>query len=119
MIKFISRFEVFTAVIMSSGILCRVDLVRTGVSGELSAFFIRGTRMFELGTTLAVTSNRRKLRRNTKWWRYSYFTDSCYTYAGGAKFLRNVGSYKSYTAQHPRRQHSSNLFPLAQNISGI
>jgi hypothetical protein len=36
-------------------------LVRTDVSEELSAFFIRVTRIGELGTTLAVTSNRRTL----------------------------------------------------------
>jgi hypothetical protein len=35
--------------------------------GELSAFIIRVTRICELGTILAVTSNRRTLRRNTKW----------------------------------------------------
>jgi hypothetical protein len=39
-----------------------VALVRTDVSEELSAFFIRVTRIGELGTTLAVTSNRRTLR---------------------------------------------------------
>jgi hypothetical protein len=39
--------------------------VRTDVSEELSASFIRVTRIGELGTTLAVTSNRRTLRRNT------------------------------------------------------
>jgi hypothetical protein len=33
-----------------------VALVRTDVSEELSAFFIRLTRIGELGTTLAVTS---------------------------------------------------------------
>jgi hypothetical protein len=49
----------------SSGLLRYVALVRTGVSEELSASFIRVTRIGELGTTLAVTSNRRKLRRNT------------------------------------------------------
>jgi hypothetical protein len=48
-----------------------VDLVRTDVSEELSASFIRVTRIGELGTTLAVTSNR--------------------------PTLRNVGSYKSHT----------------------
>jgi hydroxymethylpyrimidine/phosphomethylpyrimidine kinase len=42
-----------------------VALVRTDVSDELSASFIRVTRIGELGTTLAVTSNRRKLRRNS------------------------------------------------------
>jgi hypothetical protein len=43
-----------------------VALVRTDVSEELSASIIRVTRIGELGTTLAVTSNRRTLRRNTK-----------------------------------------------------
>jgi hypothetical protein len=51
---------------VSSGMLRRVALVRTDVSEELSAPFIRVTRIGELGTTLAVTSNRRTLRRNTK-----------------------------------------------------
>jgi hypothetical protein len=36
---------------VSSGILRRVALVRTDVSDELSAFFIRVTRIGELGTT--------------------------------------------------------------------
>jgi hypothetical protein len=42
----------------SSGTLRRVALVRTDVSEEHSASFIRMTRIGELGTTLAVTSNR-------------------------------------------------------------
>jgi hypothetical protein len=41
--------------------LHRVVLVKTGVSEELSASFIRLTRIGELGTTLAVTSNRRTM----------------------------------------------------------
>jgi hypothetical protein len=49
----------------SSGMIHRVALVRTDVSDELSASFIR------------VTSHPDE---------------------GGAKFLRNVGSYKSLTA---------------------
>jgi hypothetical protein len=40
-------------------------LVRTNVSEELSASIIRVTRIGELGTTLAVTNNRRTLRRST------------------------------------------------------
>jgi hypothetical protein len=63
--------------------LRRVALVRTDVSEELSASFIRVTRIGELGTTLAVTSNRPTLRSVMN---------------GGAMFLRNVGSYKSHTA---------------------
>jgi hypothetical protein len=46
--------------------LRRVAFVRTDVSEELSASFIRVTRIGELGTALAVTSNRRTLRRNTE-----------------------------------------------------
>jgi hypothetical protein len=49
----------------SSGMLCRVTLVRTEVLEELSASIIRVTRIGELGT-IAVTSNRCKMRRNTK-----------------------------------------------------
>jgi hypothetical protein len=41
--------------------LRRVALVRTDVSEEPSASFIRVTRIGKLGTTLAATSNRRKL----------------------------------------------------------
>jgi hypothetical protein len=41
--------------------LRRADLVRNDVSEELRASFIRVTRIGELGTTLAVTSNRRTL----------------------------------------------------------
>jgi hypothetical protein len=73
---------------MTSGMLRRVDIIRTDVSEELSASFMRVTRIGELGTTLAVTSNQRMLR----------FTDSCHPYEGGAKFLRNVSSYKSHTS---------------------
>jgi hypothetical protein len=48
----------------SSGMLRHVALVRTDVSEELSASFIRVTRIGELGTTLDVTSNRRTLQRS-------------------------------------------------------
>jgi hypothetical protein len=49
---------------VSSGMLRRVALVITDVSEELSASLIRVTRIGEPGTTLALTSNRRTLRRN-------------------------------------------------------
>jgi hypothetical protein len=50
----------------SSGMLRRVALIRIDVSEERSASIIRVTRIGELGTTLALTSNRRMLQRNTK-----------------------------------------------------
>jgi hypothetical protein len=49
----------------SSGMLRLVALVRTDVSEERSASIIKVTRIGELGTTLAVTSNRCTLGRNT------------------------------------------------------
>jgi hypothetical protein len=65
----------------SSEMLRRVYLVRTDVSEEFSASIIRVTRIGELGITLAVTSNRGKLRRNRK------YCISCHLGDGGAKFL--------------------------------
>jgi hypothetical protein len=72
----------------SSGMLCNMALVRTDISEEPSASFIRVTRIGELGTTLAVTSNQHTLQ----------FTDSCHPDEGGARFLQNVGSYKNHAA---------------------
>jgi hypothetical protein len=42
---------------MKNGVFWDVPLVTTEVSEELSASFIRVTRIGELGTTLAITSN--------------------------------------------------------------
>jgi demethoxyubiquinone hydroxylase (CLK1/Coq7/Cat5 family) len=50
---------------VSSRLLRRVALVRTDVSEEPGASFIRVTKIGELGTTQAVTSNRRTLRQRT------------------------------------------------------
>jgi hypothetical protein len=49
----------------SSGMLHRVALVITYVSEERNASIIRVTRIGEVGTTVAVTNNRRTLRRST------------------------------------------------------
>jgi hypothetical protein len=58
----------------SSGMLRRVAVVTPDVSEERCAFFIRGTRICELGATPVVLDE------------------------GGSKFLRNVRSYKSHSA---------------------
>jgi hypothetical protein len=51
---------------LSSGMLRRVALVRTDVLEEPGASFIKVTKIGELVTTQAATSNRRTLRRNTQ-----------------------------------------------------
>jgi hypothetical protein len=51
---------------VSCGMLRRVALERTDVSKELSASFIRVTRIGELGTTLALTSNRHTLHSHRR-----------------------------------------------------
>jgi hypothetical protein len=53
---------------VSSGLLRRVALVRTDVSEEPGSSSIRVTRIGELGTTQAATSNRRTLRRIARPW---------------------------------------------------
>jgi hypothetical protein len=54
--------------------LRRVALVRTDFTEELSASFIRVTRIGEMGTILAVTSNLRTLRVSVA--SYSYVPSS-------------------------------------------
>jgi hypothetical protein len=74
---------------LSSGLLRRVALVRTDVSDEPGAYFIRVTKICELGTTQAATSNRVRCEEIPSGISFD---------EGGARFLRNVGSYKSHTA---------------------
>jgi hypothetical protein len=78
---------------VSSWMLRRSSLIRIDVSKELSASFIRVTRIDGLGTTLAVTSTR------------------C--------TLRNVGSYKSHTVYHPRRHHSSYIIAVSIDVCSV
>jgi hypothetical protein len=51
---------------LSSGMLRRVALVRTDVTEERSSSIIRVIGIGEVGTTLAVTSNRHTLLRSSE-----------------------------------------------------
>jgi hypothetical protein len=96
----------------SSGMWCRVALVRTEVSEELTISIIRVKWLSELGTALASTRNWIRLR-------CSYLTDSCHSDDGGDTFLRNIGSYKNHKESHPRWRDSSQSQPsefLARSI---
>jgi hypothetical protein len=60
------RFEVFTAVTVKNGVFRDVTpcgFVRTDVLKELSASIIKVTRIGELGTTLAITSNQHTAKK--------------------------------------------------------
>jgi hypothetical protein len=84
---------------LPSGMLRRVPLVRTEVSEVRSASFIRVTRIGELGTTLALPSNRRTLRINT-----SVDPSSPIPVA---MMKEALGSSETSLLQQPRRHHSS------------
>jgi hypothetical protein len=81
----------------SSGMLRRVALVRTDVSEEFIAPFLRVTRIGELGTALTVTGNDIRCEEIGISSQRA-FTDYCHPDERGAKSLRNVGSYKNDTA---------------------
>jgi hypothetical protein len=90
-----------------------VALVRTNVSEEGIASIFRVKEINELGTTLAVTSNRSSLQINTTsvasyYQRCSYLAGSFHSDDGGDTFLQPVGSYKIHMASHHRRRHTSN-----------
>jgi hypothetical protein len=78
--------------------LRRVALVRTDVSEEPGASFIRVTRIIELRTTQAATSNRLRCEEIPS---EGVFWDV--TPCGSCKDrrFRNVASYKSHTAERP------------------
>jgi hypothetical protein len=74
--------------------LRRVALVRTDVSEEPCASFIRVTRICELGTKFLRSVRRLLVTASV----VPISPNSCHPDEGGAKFLRNVGSYKIHTA---------------------
>jgi hypothetical protein len=76
-------------IMLSSGMWWSVDIVWTDVSEERIASILRVEKS-------AATCSR--------WFLAPGFF---YPEDGGDTFLRNVGSYKTYTAPHPRRRHSS------------
>jgi hypothetical protein len=127
--------ELETRRVRTYGMSHLVALVRTDVSEEHLAFFIRLARIRELGTTLAVTSNRRALGRNTlkikalrssetsvltSVTRRKVTEDGILHFHRRGKaqilhlgtvacnvFLLNVCPHKWHIAYYPRRRHSS------------
>jgi hypothetical protein len=89
----------------SSGMLRPVALVRTDVTEECNVTIMKVTRVGVLGTMLAVTSNRRKLRRNT-------------TSVLAKNTRRNIpvnGILHSYRREIPQILHNINrLGPVAE-----
>jgi hypothetical protein len=88
--------------------LRRVALERTEVPEEPSASFIRVTRIGELGTMLAVTSNRRTLRRVRR--RRSSSTASEVWDLAMSRRMMNTGTSSVLT-----RYESVRLWSLPQN----
>jgi hypothetical protein len=91
------RFEVFTAVTMKNAVFWGVALCRSRVNRRFG------------GTYCSIFRVEKPASEEPVWaggCRFFYPED------GGNTFIRNVGSHKTYTAPHPRRQHSSCfLFP--------
>jgi hypothetical protein len=68
--------------------------VRTNISEERSTSIIRVTRICELGTTDALTSNKHTLQRITLFLVHQFLHPD----DGGAMFLQNIGSYNRHMA---------------------
>jgi hypothetical protein len=101
----------------SSGKLRRVALVRTDVSEEPGASFIRVTRIGELGTTQAATSNRRTLRRNSK---YSSQRTSVASYSETSVFTRATRSnIQEDTILHSHRRENLKSYIYEQSSANI
>jgi hypothetical protein len=77
--------------------LRRVALVRTDVSEECIASIIRVPGISELGTTLAVTSNRRTLRGSHIAQKTAFFTVTAAKISNLAQFLVSRNSLSCNT----------------------
>jgi hypothetical protein len=96
--------------------LRRVALVRTDNSEELGASFIRVTRIGELGTTLAVTSNRRTQRRNTSVTsqKRPFFKDTFTFTMAGALYKTNQIHYNCGQLKSSQLHFSPNCLEFLQ-----
>jgi hypothetical protein len=101
---------------VSSGLLRRVALVRTDVSEEPGASIIRVTRIGELGTTQAATSNRRTLRKNTLFHQQNAdqnwdmkIANRLFETVSQFKYLRTTVTNRNLIQEEIMRTNSSNV----------
>jgi hypothetical protein len=96
----------------------RVTLVRTDISEEINDSIIRVKRIGELGTPLAVTSNRRRLRIS------SFQEDDIHSHLREnlKPYIENINSpkLKSFPSSNFRRKAPTLLGPLERaNIQPV
>jgi hypothetical protein len=110
-----------------SGMLRRVVLLRIDVSEGPSASFISVIRIGELGTTLAVTSNRRTLRRNT-WYQippeprflqepHGLSSQQTPFFIVTAVKTSNLITYRSHHAPHTKHHSSVKVYSLSRKCA--
>jgi hypothetical protein len=95
----------------SSGMLRRVALVITDVSEELSASFIRVTRIGELGTTVALTSNRASVATTTT------LSAGCVSYCANTNGISKTGDV--FLSNHKLRSRVYILRRVHTSVDGV
>jgi hypothetical protein len=96
-----NRFEVFTAVTMKNGVFWDMAQCIYCVYRRFGWTYCIPSCSYTAGCFRLVAQS---VATCSRWFLAREFF---YPVDGGDKFLRNVSSHKIYTAQHPRRLHSS------------
>jgi hypothetical protein len=111
-LRSVRRWLVTDSVVPSSPI--RVTLIKEVLSSSKTSVLTRATRRNIPEDTIHHSHRREDLKSYILLfsflgvgWTLGPSSPIIVTDEGGAKFLRNVGSYKIHTAEHPRRHNSS------------